>query len=322
VLIVLAMGLGKYTESTAKCRLSGIVERRGLQSGLSTPGAFGVFLLGLPLAGIGVWITLVGLKFFPVNPSSGHAPYFVLTAAGVVFAGAGLLLWSTAWRQFRAKRRRAQAIAHHVNEPALQDYNWDPREFRSHCWTRSAQLIAFAGFLALFLSMFNWWAWIAKGPLMVKAIVSLFDLILVFVCWQALLTLSRAVRFGNSRIEFAHFPYRTNESIVVHWLTPPAIRRTNKGTFTIRCVKEWTETTGSGKNRSTVIVHEEQWNGAWSLDAPEDFPPGKNIDFEFQPAPNLPATCLSGPETFFWEFEVNLNLPGPDFRETYLVPVY
>jgi hypothetical protein len=320
VLIVLAMGLGNYTQSTEKHRLNGVVVKRGLQSGVGALGAFVMFLLGLPFAGIGVWLTLVGLKIAPANPSNVHAPYFVLTAVGLVFASLGLFLWSTAWRRFRGKRRRAFAIAHHVNEPALQDFDWDPCGFRSHCWTGSAQLFAFAGYLTVFFLPFNWWAWGDKGPLMVKAGVCLFDLILVLFCWQTLLSLCRAIRYGNSRIEFARFPYRMIESIVVHWLTPPGIRRTNKGTFTLRCVKEWTET-GSGRG-STRIVHEEQWSGTWSLEAPEDFPQGKNIDFEFQPVPSLPATCLSGPEIFFWEFEVKLSVPGPDFEETYLVPVY
>ncbi|HWD94007.1 MAG TPA: hypothetical protein VG938_16875 [Verrucomicrobiae bacterium] len=313
------MSVGNYTQSGEKRRLNGVIEKCGVQSGLSTPG---MFLFGLPFASIGVWVTLVGLKIVPANPSSVHTPYFFLVAFGLVFVGGGLFLWSTAWRQFRSNRHRALALAHHVNEPALKDYDWDPRGFYTHCWATVAKSIAFAGFLALFLSMFNWWAWGAKGPLMVKAMVSLFDCVLVFVCWRVLLTFCRALRFGNSHIEFVHFPYRTSESIVVRWLTPPGISRANKGAFTLRCVKEWTETTGTGKNRTSVIVHEEQWSGTWSLDASEDFPPGKNMDWEFKPAPGLPATCLDGPETFFWEFEIKLSLPGPDFEETYLVPVY
>jgi len=312
------MGLGNYTQLTKKRRLNGVIIKRGLQSGVGALGAFVMFLIGLPFAGIGVWVTLVGFKTVRVNPSDVHAPYFGLATVGLVFLSFGLFLWSMAWRLFRAKRRRALAIANHVNEPALQDYDWDPRGFGSHCWARAVGGIVFAGYLALFLTMFNWWAWVDKGPLMVKAVVSLFDLILILCCWFTFVALCRAIRFGNSRIEFAHFPYRTNEPIVVHWLTPPGIRRTNKGTFTLRCAKEWTERSG----RSTVTVHEEQWSGAWSLESPEDFSPGKNIDFEFQPPSGLPATCLSGSETFFWEFEISLSLSGPDFAESYLVPVY
>jgi hypothetical protein len=313
------MDLGTYTESAEKHRLSGMIERRGSQTGLSTGGTFA---FGLPFVGFGVFFTLVGMKRVPVNPSSVHAPYWVLMAAGLVFALGGLMLWSMTWKQFQSNRRRAQAVEHHVNEPALEDYDWHPRGFQSHCWVKTAKTIAGTGFLALFLSMFNWWAWFAAGPVMVKIIVSLFDLIFVFVGWQAVMTISRAFKFGDSEIEFVRFPYRVNDSINIRWLTPRGIGRTTKGSFTLRCVKEWTETTGTGSNRSQVIVHEEQWNGAWSLDHAEEFPPGKTIDLEFKPPAGMPATCLNSGQPVFWEFEANLDLPGPDFKEKYLVPVY
>ena len=38
------------------------------------------------------------------------------------------------------------------------------------------------------------------------------------------MTFSRAIKFGNSRIEFVRFPYRANDQIVVRWLTPPGIQ--------------------------------------------------------------------------------------------------
>jgi len=313
------MGLGTYTQFSEIRRLSGMIERRGSQTGLSTPG---MFAFGLPFVGFGTFFSLVGLKRVPVNPSSVHGPYWLVTAAGLVFALGGVMAWCMGWKQFQSNRQRRLAREHHINEPALEDYHWDPRGFRSHCWARTAKAIGGAGFFALFLSIFNWWAWFAPGPLMVKIIVSLFDLIFLFVAWQAVMTLSRAFKFGDSRIEFVHFPYRANESITVRWLTPPGIARANKGTFTLRCVKEWYEASGTGNNRTRNIAHEEQWHGTWSLEQPEDFPPGKNIDLEFQPPAGLPVTCLSGPKTIFWEFEVSLSLPGPDFKESYLLPVY
>ena len=229
-----------------------------------------------------------------MNPTSVHALYFVprCLRPGVWFRRVDGP--EMAWRQLQANRHRALAQERHINEPALEDHDWDSRGFRSHCWTKTVKAIAGAGFLALFLSMFNWWAWFASGPWMVKIIVSLFDLWLAFACWQVVMTFSRAVRFGDSRIEFAHFPYRANESIVVRWLTPPGVTRANKGNFTLRCVREFYETTGTGSNRTRRIVHEEQWDYAWSLEQPENFPPGKNIELEFQPPAGLPATYRAG----------------------------
>jgi hypothetical protein len=313
------MGLGNYSQSNETRRLSGITEQRGSQTGTST---LVMCVFGFPFFGIGVFVVLLGLKIVPSKASSTQVPDFIPVAFGLVFGLAGLMVWTMAWRQFRANRRRQQASERHISEPALADYKWDPRGFHSHCWAKTTKSICAVGFLALFLSMFNWWAWGAHGPWLVKIIVSLFDLILAYACWQTLLTFSRALRFGNSHIEFAHFPYRTNESILIRWLIPPGIARANKGSFVLRCVREFYETTGSGKSRSRQIVHEEHWSGTWSFENPEDFLPGKNIELEFEPAAGLPATSLSGRETVYWELEVNLCLPGPDFKEAYLVPVY
>ncbi len=313
------MGLGNYTQSDETRRLTGVIEKRGSQTGLPT---WGMFLFGVPFTGIGVFVALIGLKVVPVKASSVHAPYFVLVAFGLVFGFGGLMIWSMAWGQWRANRHRAVALERHVSEPALEDYDWDPRGFRSHCWTKVIKGVAGTGFLALFLSMFNWWAWGAHGPWLVKIVVSLFDLLLVYTLWQTLMAISRAVRFGNSRIEFVQFPYRANEPMTVRWWTPPGITRANQGTFTLRCVREFYETSSVGRDRTRYLVHEERWHGVWTLERPENFSPGKNIELEFQPPAGLPATCLSGPETVYWELEIDLSLPGPDFKEAYLVPVY
>ena len=312
------MGIGNYVQSNGTRRLSGTIEQRGSQTGMPT---LAMFFFGTPFVGVGVFVALLASKLISVK-SSGEPPKFVLLAFGLVFGCAGLLVWVMGWRQWRSNRRRAQALERHVSEPALADYSWDPHGFRSHCWVKVTKAVVSTGFFALFLSIFNWWAWIVPGPWPVKIIVSLFDLLLAYVCWQTLLTISRAVRFGSSQIEFARFPYRLTEPVEVRWLTPPGIGRANKGSFTLRCVKEFYETTGTGDDRTRNIIHEEQWSGTWSFETPEDFPPGKSVELEFETAANLPATCLSGPATVFWEFEINLSLPGPDFKETYLVPVY
>jgi hypothetical protein len=134
VIIVRAMGLGEYSESTEKRRLSGLSERRGSRTGLSTPA---MFAFSLPFVGVGIFATLAGTKIVHGNPSSVHSPYFIQAAFGLVFAIAGLTLWNMAWRQFRSNRHRALALKQHASEPALEDYDWEPRGFRSHCWARA-----------------------------------------------------------------------------------------------------------------------------------------------------------------------------------------
>jgi len=296
-----------------------MIERRGSETGFSMVVTC---IAGLPFFGIGIFLTLIGLRVVPYAAKNIHAPYWVLTACGLMFGAGGPFLWSLAWKQFQTSRRKARALKNHVNEPALADYPWDPRGYNPHRWTDVAKKFAALGFVGLFLSPFNWWAWLAPGPWPLKIVVSLFDLLFVLLFISDVMAVGRAFKFGESRIEFARFPLRLSEPISIRWLTPSGINRAAEGTFTLRCVKEWYESTGTGQDRSTHIVHEEQWSGTWAVSQQQDFAPGKNVAFEFTAPADTPATSLSAERPVFWEFEVKLSLPGLDFRETYLVPVY
>ena len=46
------------------------------------------------------------------------------------------------------------------------------------------------------------------------------------------------------------------------------------------------------------------------------------VELRFEPDANALPTKLHADRPVFWELEVKLDLPGLDFEETYLVPVY
>ena len=155
-----------------------------------------------------------------------------------------------------------------------------------------------------------------------KAIVILFDLILIAVWWQAAARFGRALKFGGSRIEFGHFPLRLTEPVVLYWQAAKGIRGLGQGTFTLRCVEEWVERRGHRKNRSAQVVHEELWSGTWRLEPERARELGKRVEVRFEVPVDAPPTCLHTQKPVFWELEVKLDLPGLDFEETYLVPIY
>jgi hypothetical protein len=309
----------RYREFNERQRLTGQLSQRGSQAGLSAGGAA---FFGLPFVGAGVAIILIGLKVIQVDPGSVHAPYWVLTVCGVCFLGAGLMLWGMAVRQYQGNRRRAAINGGTPAGVALADYNWNRSGCQASRWKNLFKTGFTAAGVSVFLSIFNWWAFGAQEPLMVKIIVGLFDLVLLILWWQFLLTLVRALKFSGSRIAFARFPYSVNEPVLIRWQTPGGINGPRKGSFTLRCVEEWWETTGSGKNRSNRLVQEEIWSGAWQLEPADELLPGKTRDFSFQPPADAPPTGLSSRKPVFWEFEVKLEMPGPDFVANYLVPVY
>jgi hypothetical protein len=300
-------------------RMTGQLKKRSRRLGLPT---WGGFLLGAVFAATGAWVILVGTKVVAVNPATVHAPYWVLTVAGAAFAAGGLWLWSMTGVQAAANRRRTVAARRHPNEPALADYPWHPDGFTVSEWTRLVQSLAVALGLTVFLSMFNWWACQPDAPRMIRGIVGLFDLIALSMWVMAALQLGRALKYGHSRVEYLAFPYHPPNPVVLRWRPVRGVSRVKSGTFTLRCVSEWMESSGPRHDRNNVLVHEEIWNAQWILTRPRNFQPTDPMDLRYELPPDAIATSLSADKPFFWELEVKLDVPGLKFNETYLVPVY
>ena len=300
-------------------RLTGRTERRGSRSGFSFVGAL---LFGGVFVAVGTCIVLLGAHIIPVDPGSVHAPYAILVICGACFAGAGLFVWGMASTQYKDDLHRRAAARRYGGSPALEDHAWDTRGFTPPRWSRAASTTAGAAFFTLFLSIFNWWAWGAGGPWMVKAIVTLFDLVLVLVWWQAVVAIGRAVKFGGSRLAFDHFPYVMGEAISIRWIPPRGVARADKGSVTFRCIEEYWEERGTGKDRNRTLVHDEVCAETQSFDSPQTFAPGRAVEFRFTLPADARPTKLNADRPVFWELEVKLSMPGLDFEESYLVPLY
>ena len=241
----------------------------------------------------------------------------------MVFALAGLVVWGMAWRQLASEKRQEQRRFGRPDDLALADYDWNPRGFVPSRWGPPAKALGVAAFLTLFLSIFNWFAFMdGGGPVLLKAAVALFDLAAIWSWCVAGSKLLRALKFGDSRLEFLKLPYPPDEPVVLRWWPAAAIGRVDKGSFTLRCVEEWQESRGQGDNRTTVVIHEEIWSGIWFLDPARTFPRQEAIELRYELPKDAVTTQLSADKPVFWELEAKLDLPGLDFQETYLVPVY
>lgn len=313
------MTLDRLEVSTARRRLPGRTEPRGSHTGFPTAGAY---VFGMVFVAVGTAVALVGQRVIPVNPGDVHAPWWTLTAMGLVFAAAGAGVWGMALRQHRAERRARDASWEHPGQPALGDHAWDRRGFAAPRWARAVKGVAGAAGLTLFIAIFNWWAFGTDSPWMVKALTIVFDLVLLAAWIEALRRLAVALKFGGSRVEFVRFPYKVGEAVIVRWRPAAGIGRAGRGRFTLRAVEEQFEHRGGGRNRSAHLVQEETWSATWHLDREAAFEPGRLEEVRFDPPADASPTRLHGPRPVFWEFEVALDLPGLDFEEIYLVPVY
>lgn len=284
---------------------------------------WGMILFSLPFLGAGLWVLAMGSGWVQVNSSDVHAPLWVLQVFGLCFFGGGCMVLLMAGRQVSLQKRIRQQQRNFPNEPAYRDYPWDPSGFSPPRWKPVLSAWAMALFMSVFLSMFNWWAFFSDdGPLMVKVIVGLFDLILLWVWWHAFSTLLHAVKFGRTRLVFPEFPVHPGQWLKAVVELPPSLTGMESAEMTLRCIREFWETRGTGRNRSKSIVHEQiwaesqQWSGyelgAW---------PGK-IQTTFILPADAPGTCLSEEIPIFWELEVRAEVPGVDLTQRYLVPVY
>ena len=305
--------------TTGRRRLSGVIQKRGSKLGLPT---WGGFIFGGIFVAAGSTIILVGTKSLHVDPATVHAPYWVLTAAGASFALGGFMVWGMAWKQAAANHSRLEATRRHPDEPALADYPWHPDGFTVSEWTGAARTVALAIGLSIFLSMFNWWAFGANGPWMVKGITGLFDIFGIAMWLKAVQQVWSAIKFGHSKVEFTTFPFRLGKPVFLRWQPRSGVNRVDKGTFTLRCVEEWMERRGSGKDQNAMVVHEEIWSAQWVIEQPCNFPLQDAMELRCDLPPDAQPTNLSADKPVFWELEVKLSLPGLDFHETYLVPIY
>jgi hypothetical protein len=318
-------------------RLDGALQERGARTGLTTGVGFAVgavfaFAVGAVFAAIGTAIILAGTKVIEVDPRSVHAPYWVLTMAGASFAELGLVVWGMAWRQLAPYRARAEAIRRHPNEPALADYRWHPEGFEVSEWQRFAPALLRPAGLTVFLSVFNWMAFGAKGEfegitaqLMIKGITAVFDLLAVMLWCLAAWQLGRALKFGHSRVAFTTFPCRLSDPVVLRWQPFKGINRINKGGFTLRCVTEWWERGGRSGFlglRKDKLVHDETWSAKWLVEQPRNFHPRDDVELRYELPANAQPTNLSAPKPVYWELEVKLDLPGLNFNQAYLIPIY
>ncbi|MFH1497663.1 MAG: hypothetical protein ABII82_07530 [Verrucomicrobiota bacterium] len=272
----------------------------------------------------GAWITLAGLKVIEIDPRKLHVPFWVFTLVGIVFLLPGLLFCFWSFKAWLAERRRLQNLGANAHSPALRDHAWNTREWRTDRWAAAKR----AGFAALFMTAFMTVVvhivFFERGiPVVVKVGSSLFILAAVW-CWFLFVReLLRGWKYGSSAVGYDRFPLPLGNTVNLRWLAPSNLLVIESGQVALRCVREWTETVGTGKHRTIKLRHESLWECVRAVEPGTMLRPTDDIELSFNVPPDQPGTCLSDPEkTRFWEVEIKLAVPGLDFNETYLVPIY
>jgi hypothetical protein len=307
------------TIDTERRRLDDNEEARGREGSFSPVAAIAI---GSGFLVAGAALVLIGTRVLaPVSQT--NAPLWILTALGASLVFMSLTIVNLAWRQHAADERRQAAAAARPDVQALADYEWDPTGFTVPRWHGVVRFITGAAFFTLFLSIFNYWAFVAGGPWLVKMVTGAFDALTLVIWGQTIVRIGRALKFHGSRVTFDRFPYRPGATAVLHWRGAQGVRLARRGSFTLRCVQESIERRGTGSNQSVWVVRDQVWAETLGFDTAQDIAPDEDVMLSFDvPADALTTTLSDRERAVCWELVVTLDLRGFDFAETYLVPIY
>lgn len=273
----------------------------------------------------GVFIILLAAGVIPVSPSSIRAPKLVIGFTGGSFALSGLIILVHVIRRMQAVSRAKELLQLHPDQPWLADYAWDTTQARDETLRHASSAFLWTGFLFVFLSPFNWWAFLSgQGSPVVLVVVIIFDLLLLIVFGHGIYLLMRGLKYGRSALRFERFPFLLGQTLDATFHCERDIGFFQSLTFTLRLVEEVQETHGSGKNRRTQTVYYQLYADTRAITDPGEhrqMSPELKVSFPLPADPNL-VTRLSAQPPQYWELEVQAVTPGVDFGATFLVPVY
>jgi hypothetical protein len=301
------------------------LSRQTTQGGLPASG-IGAALFGMPFFLAGLAILLIGLKVIPVDPSSVHAPYWLVTLSGFIFLAPGAYFILHGLRGVAAARRREEMRFRRQDAPWLADYPWQREGIRDHGSNRWRKVLIGIAFVAVFLVPFHYFIFNEEDDevrIFRIALICADVAILCYAAWGVYLLL-RHLKYGKSRLLFDRFPYHPGETLDVRFDNPGGLGAYDRLTMKLRFIEERVETHGRGRNRKTSLVLYQLYTDEQVIDQPGRIAPAEPampIHFPLPDDPELTNRLCEHPPRY-WELEIKAETPGIDFDALFLVPVY
>ncbi len=280
------------------------------------------FFFGLPFAGMGTFILLMGLGKIEVDPGKVHAPMWIIALFGLLFVLAGL---SFIWHGLGGVRRKAKikfVKTTRVSSPWLWDYEWQALGISDNKLKKVMHGLIMLIVVGAFLAPFHWWAFVSdEGSIMVKAMVVFFDLVFgLGGGYYFLNNLALFLKYGNSRLRFSSFPFLLGDTLSVVLVGLPS--EINQLQLDLRFIEEQYETRGSGRNKESRVVCYQLYHEERILKGREVASSGKlSLEWGLPNEPEMTSTLSQRPARF-WELEVKADTPGVDYHSRFLLPVY
>jgi len=280
------------------------------------------FFFGLPFAGMGTFILLMGLGKIEVDPGKVHAPMWIIALFGLLFVLAGL---SFIWHGLGGVRRKAKikiVKTTRASSPWLWDYEWQALGISDNKLKKVMHGLIMLIVVGAFLAPFHWWAFVSdEGSIMVKAMVVFFDLVFgLGGGYYFLNNLALFLKYGNSRLRFSSFPFLLGDTLSVVLVDLPS--EINQLQLDLRFIEEQYETRGSGRNKESRVVCYQLYHEERILKGREVASSGKlSLEWGLPKEPEMTSTLSQRPARF-WELEVKADTPGVDYHSRFLLPVY
>lgn len=242
---------------------------------------------------------------------------------GLVFAGAGLFMFTFGWKTARAAGQQRRLQEQHSGQP----WRWKPDWAAGRICHSGRATFWFAFLFAAFWNaisaplLFVIPNELAKGNKPVL-IALLFPLVGLGLASWAVLAFIRWRKFGDSVVELAAIPgvpgLPLRGVLTVSMPEPPA----NGFVLCLNCIRS--TTTGSGKNRHTTETV--LWQDERQVQPSRGDRRGNirvPVDFDL-PADQPSASPPGSPDasTVLWRLTARADLPGADYAATFDLPVF
>ncbi len=280
------------------------------------------FIFGLPFAGMGTFILLMGLEKIEVNPSKVHAPMWVIAVCGLLFLLAGLWLIWHGMDGIRRKVKIKNVKITRAASPWLWDYEWQALGISDNKIKKVLHGLIMLTVVGTFLAPFHWWAFVSDdGRMMVKIMVVFFDLVFgLGGGYYFFHNLALYLKYGNSRLRFSNFPFLLGDKLSVSLMGLPS--EINQLQLDLRFIEEKYETRQRGNSKESRVVCYQLFHEARTLQGREVAPSGKlSLEWDLPGESELTSTLSQRPARF-WELEVKADTPGVDYYSRFLLPIY
>lgn len=283
-----------------------------------------LIVFGLPFFVIGAGAIAVATGMWTPQNAQTEEPG-MLGLFGVVFAGAGLIIFGMATLVFQRAREKAALRAEHPVSPWMWRKDWVSGRIPDQTGAQAGGMLVFALLWNVFVIPLFVFILRKREAIPILVFLGVFVLIGIALLIGAIQLLLRRQKFRRSFFAMATLPGRAGQSL------RGAIETTInfdsqmvEGAFAVKLLCVNRVTSGSGKNSS--MREDTKWEAESRVPFATCMPGtygGSMVPVSFDvPDDALPTNDDNPRNAILWKLEATAELPGVDYHAEWEVPVY